>query len=202
MPGARCTRGLMCKKDSENAHEHTGQRRQSDIPCAMALWLIASSPRRSGFVCHRRPVEMAGLRPVGPASPPRDLTPTMRRQDHTLSPYANNIIRQRAVRSLTGPKARPASRFTPDAAASTASRPASLTIRIRPSVGQDGEGFISDLGLRKTRIFFPMGLDSPNHTKSSPSGALFSSGRHAGEGELTRRANHRHPLIIGEIQWS
>jgi hypothetical protein len=23
-PGARCTRGLMCKADSENAHEHTG----------------------------------------------------------------------------------------------------------------------------------------------------------------------------------
>jgi hypothetical protein len=38
------------------------------------------------------------------------------------------------------------SRVTPDAAASTASRPASLTIRIRPSVGQDGEENASDLG--------------------------------------------------------
>src|SRR5438477_470936 len=27
------------------AHEHTGQRRQSDIPCAMALRLITRSPR-------------------------------------------------------------------------------------------------------------------------------------------------------------
>ncbi|SHI12285.1 hypothetical protein SAMN05443248_8419 [Bradyrhizobium erythrophlei] len=35
MPGARCTRGLVCKMHKENAHEHTGQRRQSDIPCAM-----------------------------------------------------------------------------------------------------------------------------------------------------------------------
>jgi hypothetical protein len=34
MPGARCTRGLVCKMHKENAHEHTGQRRQSDIPCA------------------------------------------------------------------------------------------------------------------------------------------------------------------------
>ena len=42
--------------------------------------------------------------------------------------------------------------FTPDAAASTASRPASLTIRIRPSVGQDGEGFIGDLGEASRRI--------------------------------------------------
>ena len=64
------------------------------------------------------------------------------------------------------------SRFTPDAAASTASRPASLTIRIRPSVGQDGGGYAGDLGRRETRIFFPMELDSPNHTKSGPSGAL------------------------------
>ena len=31
----------------ECAHEHTGQRRQSDIPCAMALRLITCSPRRT-----------------------------------------------------------------------------------------------------------------------------------------------------------
>jgi hypothetical protein len=24
MPGARCTRGLVCKRHMENAHEHTG----------------------------------------------------------------------------------------------------------------------------------------------------------------------------------
>jgi hypothetical protein len=34
----------------------------------------------------------------------------------------------------------------------------------------------SDLGFRKTRIFFPMGLDSPDHTKSSPSGVRFLYG--------------------------
>src|SRR5512140_1726134 len=39
---------------------------------------------------------MAGLRPVGPASPPRDLTPTMRRQDHTILPYAATRLRQQA----------------------------------------------------------------------------------------------------------
>jgi hypothetical protein len=40
-------------------------------------------------------------------------------------------------------------------------------------VEQDGEGCIGDLGQREMRIFFPMGLDSPNHTKSGPSGARF-----------------------------
>src|SRR5882757_4901510 len=34
----------------ECAHEHTGQRRQSDIPCAMALRLITCSPRRTALL--------------------------------------------------------------------------------------------------------------------------------------------------------
>jgi hypothetical protein len=39
-PDARCTRGLVCKIVQKHAHEHTGQRRQSDFPCAMVLTLI------------------------------------------------------------------------------------------------------------------------------------------------------------------
>ena len=50
MPDARCTRGLMRGLPEKGAHEHTGQRRQSDIPCAMALRLITRSPRRAGLV--------------------------------------------------------------------------------------------------------------------------------------------------------
>jgi hypothetical protein len=45
MPDARCTRGLMRSVHKGCAHEHTGQRRTSDIPCAMALRHITSSPR-------------------------------------------------------------------------------------------------------------------------------------------------------------
>jgi len=37
------------------AHEHTGQRRQSDIPCAMALRLITCSPRRTALLPPLRP---------------------------------------------------------------------------------------------------------------------------------------------------
>src|ERR1700688_2385550 len=44
--------------------------------------------------------------------------------------------------------------------ASTASRPASVTIAIRPSVGRDGGGYRSDLVKRGTKIFLQMGLDS------------------------------------------
>ena len=45
MPDARCTRDLMRNVHKKCAHEHTGQRRTSDIPCAMALRLITRSPR-------------------------------------------------------------------------------------------------------------------------------------------------------------
>src|SRR5450756_104270 len=101
MPGARCTRGLVCNMEKKTHTSIQVQRRQSDIPCAMVLRLIASSPRRSGFVCHRRPADDGFVRPVGLANPPRDLTPTMRRQDHTLLPYASASF-VGAPSSLTG----------------------------------------------------------------------------------------------------
>src|SRR5260370_41737288 len=51
------------------------------------------------------------------------------------------------------------SRLAPGAAASTASRPASVTIAIRPSGGRDGGGYRFDLGQAGTEIFLKMGLD-------------------------------------------
>jgi hypothetical protein len=47
MPGARCTRGLVCKVAQKKAHTSIQvQRRQSGIPCAMVLRLMPRSPRR------------------------------------------------------------------------------------------------------------------------------------------------------------
>src|ERR1700737_2018624 len=46
--------------------------------------------------------------------------------------------------------------------ASTASRPASVTIAIRPSMGRDGGGYRSDLGQAGTEIFLQTGLDRAN----------------------------------------
>jgi hypothetical protein len=51
MPGARCTRGLVCQKTAHLAHtsiQVSGE--HSDIPCAMALRLTSCSPRWSGLV--------------------------------------------------------------------------------------------------------------------------------------------------------
>src|SRR5436190_13740838 len=78
MPDARCTRGLMRNVHKKCAHEHTGQRRTSDIPCAMALRLITCSPRRAGLV-----VTVAREKLVS-----HELDASLGRQDHTSSPYA------------------------------------------------------------------------------------------------------------------
>src|SRR6266702_1522116 len=103
MPDARCTRGPVRKGGIGCAHEHTGQRRQSDIPCAMALRLITSSPRRSAFL---------------PPSPLRslllkNLTPAPRRQDHTSLPYAIRAFVLRAHRVHRIPPQRIDDRDTP-----------------------------------------------------------------------------------------
>jgi hypothetical protein len=45
--------------------------------------------------------------------------------------------------------------------ASTASRPASVTIAIRPSVGWDAKSSRCDLGWTETEIFLQRGLDTP-----------------------------------------
>jgi hypothetical protein len=59
-PAVSCAKGR-----TKIAHEHTGQRRQSDIPCAMALRLISRSPRSIGLSCLRRLTETGTLARLG-----------------------------------------------------------------------------------------------------------------------------------------
>src|SRR5438034_2748644 len=104
MPGARCTRGLVCRNCALGAHEHTGQRKHSDIPCQWLYGLYRALPGERAFL---------------PPSPLRSLlleslAPASRRQDHTTSPYAS-------------------APFVKSASASTASHPALVTIAKRPS---------------------------------------------------------------------
>jgi len=59
-PAVSCAKGR-----TKIAHEHTGQRRQSDIPCAIALRLISRSPRSIGLSCLRRLTETGTLARLG-----------------------------------------------------------------------------------------------------------------------------------------
>src|SRR5438105_7788585 len=124
-PAVSCARNMHI-----GAHEHTGQRKHSGIPCAMALRLISRSPRWSGLV-----VTVTG------GTLPANLAPASRRQDHTTSPYA--------LAFSSGAKK------APDAKASTASRdPRVVTIMIRPSCGREtGEVIILFSRIVKRNIF-------------------------------------------------
>src|SRR6266404_3077911 len=61
---------------NKSAHEHTGQREHSGLPCAMALRLTSCSSRRTALL------------PPSPALLIARLTPAPRRPNHTTSPYA------------------------------------------------------------------------------------------------------------------
>src|ERR1700744_1414972 len=70
-PGARCTRGFVCKLCKKTHTSMQVERKQSGLPCAMVLRLIPRSPRRrirlvtvARGLCVQR-------NPVGPRAHPR-----------------------------------------------------------------------------------------------------------------------------------
>src|SRR5256886_16929243 len=77
MPGARCTRGLVCQLCKNGAHEHTGSAEAVRHPLrnGVTAYFVLSPVERA--CCHRH------LR-----KHPTGLAPASRRQDHTTSPYA------------------------------------------------------------------------------------------------------------------
>ena len=104
MPGAWRTRSLVCARSSKNAHEYSQRGRQNHPASPRnGLRLMASSPRRSGSFAS----VACGM------SSHADLTPASRRQDHTSLPSASVP-------------------FVIGTSASTASRPAFVTIASRP----------------------------------------------------------------------
>jgi hypothetical protein len=109
MPGARCTRGLVCKTVQKRTRAYRYRRGHPDIPCAMALRLIPCSPRR-----RIRLVTVADglkdcLNPVG-STRLHQLDTSNGCQDHTASPYAASPV-VCTLCSLTD-KARPANTTT------------------------------------------------------------------------------------------
>ncbi|MEA2917500.1 MAG: hypothetical protein QOJ15_9581 [Bradyrhizobium sp.] len=120
-PGARCTRGLVCKNAQKNAHEHTGSAEAIRHSLRNGLRLIRALPGDRAFL------------PPSPALLSANLTPASGRQDHTTSPSAS-------------------APFVKSASASTASRPASVTLRNAP-LGQDGYSYSLILTSEKPNFF-------------------------------------------------
>jgi hypothetical protein len=161
MPDARCTRGLACKAGSENAHEHTGSAENIRHSLRNGFTAYTRSPRRRIRLVTVVDELAAHPHPVGPARLCQ-LDTSNGCRNHTTSPYATTpFVCTPFDRSRVWLNPEPALQFTcaPDAAASTASNPASVTIAIRPSVGSDG-GIPKAVSSKPARgIFSAAGLD-------------------------------------------
>src|SRR5216684_1245866 len=130
----------------------------------------------TGLFCHRRLRIKFCLSPVGPTQ--------LRKLDASVGASGPHdfavrdcISRPLALVLLTG-LLKPALRShrAQNAAASTASRPASVTIASRPSVGRDGKSSRDDLGGAGSGIFLQKGLDCPNHIEKSQQISLRARG--------------------------
>src|SRR6202140_5445033 len=107
---------------------HTSKRvhrNHPTFPHAMVLTVSFELSPVTGLFCHRCPRTDVVPKPGRADTTSANVTPASGRQDHTTSPYAaTSFVSAPFDRSRILSQTRPASRFTPDAAASTASHPA------------------------------------------------------------------------------
>ena len=131
MPGACCTRGLVCKRWSKGAHEHTGTAGALRHSLRNGLTAYAALSLETNSSCLHHCRLDGSIDPVGSNAPPAAW------HQPRVSGLHGFAVRFSAVRparrvTLRG-LPRPASTFRADAAASTTSRLAFVTIAIRPS---------------------------------------------------------------------
>src|SRR5215216_480447 len=123
MPGARCTRGLVCQKLRN--WRTRAYRAAEAIPTSPAQWLYGLYRALPGGAGLLSPSPLRSLLLTS-------LTQASRRQDHTTSPYASTFSSD--------------ARNAPDAEASiTVPAQRIVTIAKRPSCGRGGETNASDL---------------------------------------------------------
>src|SRR6202022_2495931 len=136
MPRARCTRGLACKRHKQKSTR--AYRFSGSNPAFPAQWLyglyrallgerIRLVTVAAGLIADRIRLDRFRHRQLGTSHG---------RRNHTVLPYATTpFVCAPFDRSRVWLNPEPALQFTcaPDAAASTTSHPASVTIAIRPS---------------------------------------------------------------------
>src|SRR5258705_7407878 len=181
MPGARCTHSPACEVGSAHGSPPQVRRDHPAFPHAMVLTASFVLSPVTGLVCHRHQrIKVLSL-PGWADKTSANLTPASGRQDHTTSPSAAPVCAKgfaglkcqsaealaKAEASLVSvpliahrPKPALQPRCAQNAAASTASRPASVTIAIRPSVGRDARTPRDVSTKQGSEIFFESGLDS------------------------------------------
>jgi len=130
--------------------------------------------------------------PVRRVSVFTNLAPASERQNHTTSPSAKTPLVLRAAPSLASCLAQRSS------ARATLSRPShsgptSVTTRTPLRSGRHGEQETTDLGARRSELFFRVGLDDPNQVESAREIAVYAQ---AIFGRMTRRLSEfaRSPI--------
>src|SRR5258707_5641929 len=121
---AGCTMHPQPRVQMKKAHEHSHHGHTGNHPAFPAQWFYG--------LLRALPGDQACLTP-SPALLLADLTPALGRQNDTTWPYASAL-------------------FVNCAAASTASRPASVTIASRPSVGRDRIAIVLILPRRQAKF--------------------------------------------------
>jgi hypothetical protein len=71
MPGARCTRRLVCKGRSRKHTSSTGSPKSPGIPARNGFTAYIALSPAIGLSCHRRLRIKGVVRPVGLATPPQ-----------------------------------------------------------------------------------------------------------------------------------
>jgi hypothetical protein len=130
MPGACCTRGLVCKRWNKGAHEHTGTAGALRHSLRNGLTAYAALSLETNSSCLHRCRLDGSIDPVGSDAPPAAWHQPRVSGPHGFAVRFSAVRPARYIRSrITALR----TLFAPDAAASTASHPAFVTIAIRPS---------------------------------------------------------------------
>jgi hypothetical protein len=147
-----------------NAHEHTGSAEAIRHSPRNGFTAYSALSSATNSFCHRRHADQWSCSPGWISNTSAGLTSatdartTRLRRTHQRRSSARRLIAHNSRRSS------PAITFgAPDAAASTASHPAFVTIAIRPSVGETRrvKPLICPTG--PVKYFCGRGLDDPNH---------------------------------------
>ncbi len=166
-PAASCAKGRVA-----NAHEYSQRvhRISPAFPHAMVLTVYLALSPVTNSSCHRRRRINGFGDPGWARKTSADLTPatgartTRLRRTHMRRSSCVPDLAHGEQSALRVPR-------TPDAAASTASRPAFVTTRVRPSQWDETAWFIAVIRISENQNIFRYGTRHPNHTRSSPSGA-------------------------------
>ena len=176
MPGACCTRGLVCNSARRNAHEHTGTAGalRHSLRSGLTAYTGLSPETNSSCLRRRRVEDLA--KPGWDRNISAGLTPAMGARTTRLCRTLQRQSSARCVRSRT--KARPANTTTrPTLPRPPQPAPTFVTMANAPLPGRDGGSCRGDLGLARRSIFLQARLDRANHVEVVKENRSFKKNR-------------------------